>query len=145
MAELNIDYTTSQGMWIGAPIPEKLVKAREISKQMLILAGKSKEEVAKQTNNVDTVILGKYLGQLWKNITNSSVLFKKESIQDVEEDKTRFGKKIHGFNKGHATDLDSLVIFFKRKEIEQNLYEDYVSDMEFYLREHTLKTPSLLK
>ena len=145
LAELNIDYTVSQGMWINAPIPGKLVKARNISTQMLVLTGKTKEEILKHTNIIDTVILGKYLGQLWRNIANNSVIFKKENTHGIEKAKTRLSHEIHEFNKGQAIDTDSLVKFLKSKGIEQELYKVYVADMEFYLKEHTLKTPSLLE
>lgn len=141
LADLNIDYTTSQGLWIDAPIPEKLVKARNASEQMLALAGKSKEEIAKQTNRIDSVILEGYLGQIYRNIIDNSAIFKQENSKNIDDIQTQFGKKLHEYNKGQALEIENLVKFLKQKGIEQELYQDYVTDMELYLKNHTLKKP----
>lgn len=144
LAELNIDFTSSQGMWIDAPIPDKLLKSRGISEQLLIMAGKSNEEIARQTNIIDKEIIGNYLGSLWRNITTRSAKFKDLDSIDIENIKTQFGKEIHSYNKGQASDIDSLVGFLESKDIEKSLYTDYVDDIRFYIKEHALRRPNII-
>ncbi len=77
LAELNIDYTMNRGgnFSLEAPSIESYVKARNNSEHMLVLAGKSKEEIAIQTDKIDVTILYRFLGQIHENIVKNSAIF----------------------------------------------------------------------
>lgn len=136
LSELNIDFTISRGLMSDGPDPEELVKTRALSARMLDLAGKSKQEIALQTNKIDITMLGLYASKI-----STDVQKKAQDKTDISELCNEQVQKFFHLTTPKAEDIDDFAEVLKSKDIEEALYKEYIADMHYYLKEKKLRRP----
>lgn len=145
LSELNIDYTINQGMMIDGPSPDKMVKTLEISKNMLSLAGKTGEEIDKQTGKIEARVLAIYASLVIRDALEHSVTIKGLDTQKrlnttrkLEEERKKFFLQTSSPKYNQIDDFSEIL---KSLNIEEKFYKEYIDDMRYFLREKTLRRP----
>ena len=145
LSELNIDYTVNEGMMIAGPSPDKLVKTRETSKNMLSLAGKTDKEIDRQLDKIDNRVLAAYASRLVEGVLKNSETIKSLNKQDSSNvtAKLREGSKkfFREESSPKSDQIDDFQELLKSQNIEDKFYKEYIDDMRYFLRDKKLRRP----